>query len=73
MPDIDGVAVIRAVQKRLPGLPAVLLTGYVEDTSALARDISGGQVVLPATQAGQGGRSRGKFAHIAGRTTRGSV
>ena len=36
MPGMDGVAVIRAVRERLPGLPAVLLTGYGGDGAALA-------------------------------------
>jgi PAS domain S-box-containing protein len=35
MPGMDGLAVIRAAQKRHPRLPAVLLTGYVGDESAL--------------------------------------
>nr|WP_294560243.1 PAS domain-containing protein [uncultured Rhodopila sp.] len=36
MPGMDGLAVIRAVQERLPGLPALLLTGYAGDGAALA-------------------------------------
>jgi CheY-like chemotaxis protein len=36
MPDIDGVALIRAAQERRPGLPAVLLTGYAGDGATLA-------------------------------------
>jgi len=36
MPGMDGLAVIRAVRKRYPGLPALLLTGYAGDGSALA-------------------------------------
>jgi PAS domain S-box-containing protein len=36
MPGMDGLAVIRAVQDRLPGLPALLLTGYAGDGAALA-------------------------------------
>jgi signal transduction histidine kinase/ActR/RegA family two-component response regulator len=36
MPDMDGLAVIRAAQDRYPGLPAVLLTGYAGDGAALA-------------------------------------
>jgi len=35
MPGMDGIALIRAAQKRRPGLPAVLLTGYTGDRSAL--------------------------------------
>ncbi len=36
MPGMDGIAVIRAVRERWPGLPAVLLTGYAGDDTALA-------------------------------------
>ena len=36
MPGIDGLALIRAVQLRRPGLPALLLTGYAGDSAALA-------------------------------------
>jgi CheY-like chemotaxis protein len=36
MPGIDGLAVIRAAQAQHPGLPAVLLTGYAGDGTALA-------------------------------------
>jgi CheY-like chemotaxis protein len=36
MPGMDGVALIRAVQERRPGIPAVLLTGYAGDGAALA-------------------------------------
>ena len=36
MPGMDGLAVIRAVQQRHRGLPAVLLTGYAGDGAALA-------------------------------------
>jgi PAS domain S-box-containing protein len=36
MPGMDGLAVIRAVQERLHGLPALLLTGYAGDGAALA-------------------------------------
>ncbi|HYZ22615.1 MAG TPA: PAS domain S-box protein [Rhodopila sp.] len=58
MPDMDGVALIRAAQERRPGLPAVLLTGYAGDGAALAvggaisgtfslltKPVSGGQLV----------------------------
>ena len=43
MPGMDGLAVIRAAQERLPGLPAVLLTGYAGDgaTLAVAGTVSG--------------------------------
>ena len=36
MPGMDGLAVIRAAQVQFPGLPAVLLTGYVGDGAVLA-------------------------------------
>jgi PAS domain S-box-containing protein len=36
MAGVDGLAVIRGVQARSPGLPAVLLTGYAGDETALA-------------------------------------
>jgi CheY-like chemotaxis protein len=36
MPGIDGLAVIRGVQGRFPGLPSVLLTGYAADEAAIA-------------------------------------
>ena len=36
MPVMDGLALIHAAQERRPGLPAVLLTGYVADDAALA-------------------------------------
>ena len=34
MPGMNGLAVIRAVRRRRPGLPAVLLTGLVGDGAA---------------------------------------
>jgi CheY-like chemotaxis protein len=36
MPGMDGLELIRAVQERRPGLPAVLLTGYAGEDSTLA-------------------------------------
>jgi signal transduction histidine kinase/ActR/RegA family two-component response regulator len=36
MPGIDGLTVIRRVQELYPGTPAVLLTGYAGDETALA-------------------------------------
>ncbi len=36
MPGMDGLAVIREVQERLRGLPALLLTGYAGDDATLA-------------------------------------
>jgi CheY-like chemotaxis protein len=35
MPVMDGMAVIRLARDLLPGLPAILLTGYAEDDAAL--------------------------------------
>jgi CheY-like chemotaxis protein len=36
MPGMDGVAVIREVQRRRPGLPSVLLTGFPSETAVYA-------------------------------------
>jgi PAS domain S-box-containing protein len=36
MPGMDGLAFVREVQRRRPGLPAILLTGYAGDAAALA-------------------------------------
>ena len=36
MPGMDGIALIRATQKRRPGLPALLLTGYAQEEAVLA-------------------------------------
>jgi CheY-like chemotaxis protein len=36
MPGMDGLALIREAQKCMPGLPAVLLTGYAGEGVALA-------------------------------------
>ncbi len=36
MPGMDGLALIREARERRPGLPVVLLTGYVGDIAALA-------------------------------------
>jgi signal transduction histidine kinase/CheY-like chemotaxis protein len=36
MPGQDGVALIREAQRRCPGLPAILLTGYAGEAAALA-------------------------------------
>lgn len=48
MPGMDGVAMIREAQRRRPGLPSVLLTGFLGEAAALAasREISGPCVVL---------------------------
>jgi CheY-like chemotaxis protein len=36
LPGMDGLAIIRAVQQRRPGLPAILLTGYAGEGAARA-------------------------------------
>ena len=36
MPGMDGVALIREARRRRPGLPAILLTGYVGEAAVLA-------------------------------------
>ena len=36
MPGLDGVALIREAQRRQPGLPAILVTGYAGDVATLA-------------------------------------
>ncbi len=36
MPGMDGVALIQEAQRRRPGLPAILLTGYAGDAARLA-------------------------------------
>ena len=36
MPGMDGLALIRNAQRRRPGLPAILLTGYATDAAELA-------------------------------------
>jgi PAS domain S-box-containing protein len=43
MPGVSGLELIRSVQKRLPGLPAVLLTGYAaeDSTAALSGSVDG--------------------------------
>jgi CheY-like chemotaxis protein len=47
MPGIDGVTLIREAQRRRPGLPAILVTGYVDDAIALASEApSGGGFTL---------------------------
>ncbi|CAH2605923.1 Histidine kinase (plasmid) [Rhodovastum atsumiense] len=38
MPGINGLVLIREAQTRLPGLPAILLTGYAGDSAQLAVD-----------------------------------
>lgn len=47
MPGMDGIAVIRAVRQVLPGVPAILLTGYAGSDAALSVETSiGGSVTL---------------------------
>jgi PAS domain S-box-containing protein len=48
LPGMDGLSVIRAVQERHRGLPAILLTGYAGDGAALAVGgaVSGGFSLL---------------------------
>jgi CheY-like chemotaxis protein len=55
MPGLDGLAVIREVQGRIPGLPAVLLTGYAGDSTALAASgaVSGSFALLRKPVSGQ--------------------
>jgi len=45
MPDMNGIAVIRAAQAACPGLPAVLLTGYAGEDATLS---AGGTPPPPA-------------------------
>jgi CheY-like chemotaxis protein len=35
MPGVNGIEVIRAVRRLLPGLPAILLTGFAGDEAAI--------------------------------------
>ena len=49
MPGMDGLALIRAVHARRPGLPALLLTGYAGDGAALAPDGAFALLRKPAT------------------------
>jgi CheY-like chemotaxis protein len=48
MPDMDGLAVIRAAQEARPRLPAVLLTGYLGNglTSTVPEAVAGSYLVL---------------------------
>ena len=56
MPGMDGVALIQAAQRARPGLPALLVTGYAGDATALTlgRSISGpfSMVRKPVSAAG---------------------
>jgi CheY-like chemotaxis protein/anti-sigma regulatory factor (Ser/Thr protein kinase) len=40
MPGLDGISLIRASQRQRPGLPAILLTGYLADVSSIASNDS---------------------------------
>ena len=46
MPGMDGPALVRALRESRPGLPAILVSGYAEET--LRRDLAGGGVVFLA-------------------------
>ena len=46
MPGTDGIALIKHARRIKPDLPAVLLTGYAEEVSAVAMDTNGGFHVL---------------------------
>ena len=46
MPGTDGIALIKHARHIKPNLPAVLLTGYAEEVSAVAMDTNGGFHVL---------------------------
>jgi PAS domain S-box-containing protein len=45
MPDMDGIALIRAARQRRPGLPALLITGYAE-SEAEAMEAEAASVTL---------------------------
>jgi len=47
MPGTDGVGLIKQAQRRWPGLPAILLTGYSrEELAPAAETITGGRLVV---------------------------
>jgi len=47
MPDIDGLTLIREARRRLPGLPALLLTGYSEtEVAPAAKSLPNGRLML---------------------------
>ena len=47
MPGTDGLALIEQAQRRWPGLPAILLTGYSRDELAFATDsVTAGRLVV---------------------------
>ena len=51
MPGIDGVSLIKVAHRDHPKLPAILLTGYVQDTAALAVGGATQRVLLIAPEA----------------------
>lgn len=55
MAEMDGLSLIRAAQAQRPGLPAVLLTGYAGDGTALAMTgaISGSYTLLRKPVSGE--------------------
>lgn len=47
MPDTDGLSLIQAAQRRWPGLPAILLTGYSgEELGPATASVTGGRLVV---------------------------
>ena len=47
MPDTDGLALIREAQRRWPGMPSILLTGYNSDELApVTASLTGGRLVV---------------------------
>lgn len=46
MPVMDGMALIRESQRRRPGLPALLLTGYATEAAELANGLNGPLILL---------------------------
>jgi PAS domain S-box-containing protein len=47
MPDTDGVALIREAQRRCPGMPCILLTGYSgEELAPATASLTGGRLVV---------------------------
>jgi DNA-binding NtrC family response regulator len=53
MPGIDGLAVIREARSRQPGLPAILLTGFVTAEAAFDEVLSGPYSLLRKPVTGQ--------------------
>jgi PAS domain S-box-containing protein len=46
MPAMDGISVIKAVQRRYPHLPAILLTGFTNETAVSTLDVLEGAFLL---------------------------